>query len=173
MTAMASQITSLMIVYSTVYSSADQRKHQSSASLAFVGGIHRRSVNSPHKGPVTRKMFPSETPEIRQFDIFIAINLNKPVIYNTMLLIRRHCIKTYPIRPQVHISVTKMAYIIRIQYLSVPVQQPAIAPINFPSVLYPILAKYSRPNNSGMAMDRLINCRQLISWLDYQLMSNL
>ena len=32
----ASQITSLMIVYSTIYSDADQRKYQSSASLAFV-----------------------------------------------------------------------------------------------------------------------------------------
>ena len=38
---MASQITSLTIVYSTVYSDADQRKHQSSASLTFVWGIHR------------------------------------------------------------------------------------------------------------------------------------
>ena len=55
---MASQITSLTIVYSTVYWGADQRIHQSSASLAFVWGIHRRSVNSPHKWPVTRKMFP-------------------------------------------------------------------------------------------------------------------
>ena len=54
----ASQITSLTIVYPTVYSRADQRKHQSSASLAFVRGIHRSPVNSPHKGPVTRKMFP-------------------------------------------------------------------------------------------------------------------
>ena len=54
----ASQITSLTIVYSTVYSDADQRKHQSSASLAFVWGIHRGPVNSPHKWPVTRKMFP-------------------------------------------------------------------------------------------------------------------
>ena len=54
----ASQITSLTIVYSTVYSGADQRKHQSSASLAFVRGIHRWPVNSPHKWPVTRKMFP-------------------------------------------------------------------------------------------------------------------
>ena len=51
----ASQITSIAIVYSTVYSSADQRKHQSSASLAFVGGIHWGPVNSPHKWPVTRK----------------------------------------------------------------------------------------------------------------------
>ena len=58
MCSLASQITSLKIVYSTVYSDADQRKHQSSASLAFVRGIHRGPVNSPHKGPVTRKMFP-------------------------------------------------------------------------------------------------------------------
>ena len=35
-----------------------QRKHQSFVSLAFVRGIHRWPVNSPHKGPVTRKMFP-------------------------------------------------------------------------------------------------------------------
>ena len=58
MGAMTSQITSFTIIYSTVYSSADQRKHQSSTSLAFVRGIHRWLVNSPHKGPVTRKMFP-------------------------------------------------------------------------------------------------------------------
>ena len=58
MGAIASQITSLTIVYSTVYSDADQRKHQSSASLAFVRGIHRGPVNSPHKWPVTRKKFP-------------------------------------------------------------------------------------------------------------------
>ena len=58
MNTIASQISSLTIVYSTVYSGADQRKHQSSASLAFVRGIHRWPVNSPHKGPVTRKMLP-------------------------------------------------------------------------------------------------------------------
>ena len=58
MGAIASQITSFTIVYSTVYSDADQRKHQSSASLAFVIGIHRGPMNSPHKWPVTRKMFP-------------------------------------------------------------------------------------------------------------------
>ena len=43
---------------STVYTGADQRKHQSPASLAFVRGIHRSPVNSPHKRPVTRKMSP-------------------------------------------------------------------------------------------------------------------
>ena len=58
MGAIASQITSLTIVYSTVYSGADQNKHQSSALLAFVWGIHRGPVNSPHKWPVTRKKFP-------------------------------------------------------------------------------------------------------------------
>ena len=54
----ASQIISLMILYSTVYSDANQRKYQSSASLAFVWGIHRSPVNSPHRWPVTRKLFP-------------------------------------------------------------------------------------------------------------------
>ena len=58
MDAIASQITSLTIVYSIVYSDVDQRKHQSPASLAFVRGIHRRPGNSPHKWPVTRKVFP-------------------------------------------------------------------------------------------------------------------
>ena len=58
MGAIASQITSLATVYSTVYSGAYQRKLQSSASLAFLLGIHRGRVNSPHKWPVTRKLFP-------------------------------------------------------------------------------------------------------------------
>ena len=68
----ASQITSLTIVYSTVYSGADQSKHQSSASLAFVWGIHRGPVNSPHKWPVTRKMFPFDD-VIMYFDNFIKV----------------------------------------------------------------------------------------------------
>ena len=58
MGSMVSQITSLAIVYSAVYSGADQRKHQSSASLVFVRGFHRGPVNYPHKWPVTRKMLP-------------------------------------------------------------------------------------------------------------------
>ena len=58
MSAIVSQITSLTIVYSAIYVGADQSKHQSSVSLAFVWGIHRGPVNSPHKWPVTRKMFP-------------------------------------------------------------------------------------------------------------------
>ena len=54
----ASQITSLRIAFSTAYLDTDQRKHQSSASLAIVRGIHRRPVNSLQKGPVTGIMFP-------------------------------------------------------------------------------------------------------------------
>ena len=67
MGAMAHQITCLTIVYSTVYTGVGQRKHQSSASLASVRGIHRWPVDSPHKWPVTRKMF--------QFDDFIMIHM--------------------------------------------------------------------------------------------------
>ena len=68
----ASQITSLTIVYSTVYSGADQSKQQSSASLAFVRGIHRRPVNSPHKWPVTRQMFPFD-------DVIMEIILHRAI----------------------------------------------------------------------------------------------
>ena len=67
MSAVASQITGVTIDYSTVCSGADQRKHQSSASLAFVRGIHRWTVNSPHKGPITRKMFPLSYSRVKPF----------------------------------------------------------------------------------------------------------
>ena len=56
--AMASQITGFSIVCLTVCSGAGQRKHESYVSLAFAKGIHQWQVDSPHKGPVTRKMFP-------------------------------------------------------------------------------------------------------------------
>ena len=58
MSEVVSQITGVSIVYSSVCSCADQRKHHSSASLASMWGIHRWPVDSPHKGPVTRKIFP-------------------------------------------------------------------------------------------------------------------
>ena len=69
MSAIASQISSLTIVYSDVYSGVDQRKHQSSASLAFVRGIHRWQVNSPHKRPITRKMFSFDDVIMYQRDV--------------------------------------------------------------------------------------------------------
>ena len=74
MASIAAQITSLTIVYSAVYSRPDQTKHQSSASLAFVREIHRGPVNSPHKGPVTRKIVP--------FDDVIMNQDGKPVIWS-------------------------------------------------------------------------------------------
>ena len=83
MGAMASEIISLTIVYSTVYSGADQRKHQSSASLALVRGIHRGPMNSPHKWPVTRKMFPFDDaimrpgPCINEMSMLCLMVLNK------------------------------------------------------------------------------------------------
>ena len=55
----ASQITHLTTVYSTVYSGTNQRKYQISGSLAFVRGIHRWAVNSSHKVSVRRKMLPN------------------------------------------------------------------------------------------------------------------
>ena len=57
MSAMTSRITGVTIAYSIVCSGADRRKHQSSASLALVRGIHQWPANSPYKGLVKRKMF--------------------------------------------------------------------------------------------------------------------
>ena len=65
--AMASQMTGVLIVCLTVCSGADLRKHQSSASLAFVRGIYRWQVDSSHKGPVMRIFF---------IDDFTVINYN-------------------------------------------------------------------------------------------------
>ena len=79
MGAMASEITSLTIVYSIVNSGGVQRKHQSSASLAFVRGIHRRPVNSPHKWPVTRNKFPFDD-VIMLLNLLIILN-SSPRIY--------------------------------------------------------------------------------------------
>ena len=88
MSALASQITSRTIVYSNFYSGADERKHQSSASLAFVREIHRWPVNSPHKRPVTRKMFPFD-------DVIMKCLLNSKswnIIWKIILLLyNRHC----------------------------------------------------------------------------------
>ena len=57
MTTIAPQITSLAFVYSTVYSDADHRKHQSSALLAFVWGIHRDRWIPRTKGQLRGKCF--------------------------------------------------------------------------------------------------------------------
>ena len=84
MSALAFQITSFAIVYSTIYSVADQRKHQSSASLAVVRGIRRWTVNSPHKWPVTQKMFPFDDVIMTKFWL---------LLYSSALIFlgRTHC----------------------------------------------------------------------------------
>ena len=98
MGAITSEITSLTIVYSTIYSDADQRKHQSSASLAFVRGIHWGPVNSPHKWPVTRKMFPFDDIIMKMASIFQTTfsnaffkmkmqELSDPVMVNLLMCI--------------------------------------------------------------------------------------
>ena len=71
--AIASQITSLTIVYSTVFSDADKKTHQSAVSLAFVRGIDRGQVNSPHKWPVTRKMFPLDDVIMNSVVLFLMV----------------------------------------------------------------------------------------------------
>ena len=60
MSDMASQTIGVSVVYPTIVSGEDKRKHQSSESLAVVRGTLESPVNSPHKRPVTRKMFPSD-----------------------------------------------------------------------------------------------------------------
>ena len=79
MSSMASQINGVSIDYSVVCSSVDQRKHQSSASLAFVWGIHRWPVNSPYKGPVTRKRFPFDDVVMNHTDVTVTTD-NKRIL---------------------------------------------------------------------------------------------
>ena len=89
MGAMESQITSLTIVYSTVYSGTDKRKHRSSASLAFERRSHRWPVNSPHKGPVMRKTFPFDD----VITLTVVVRTSKPILlrcnFSVLALLRR------------------------------------------------------------------------------------
>ena len=80
MSTMAPQITGVLIVCSNVCSGAGQRKYQSSAPRAFVGGIHRWPLDSPHKGPVTRKMFPFDD-VIMNISILNSWHLRERSIY--------------------------------------------------------------------------------------------
>ena len=94
--AMASRITSLTIVYWSVCSGADQRKHQSSASLAFVRGIHRWPANSLHKGPVTRKMFPFDDVIARVVNLVNEISLDYRQYQSKKHFLWRHHNLLYP-----------------------------------------------------------------------------
>ena len=79
MGAMTSRITNVSIVCSTVFSGADQKKHQSSASLAFVRGIHRWPSDSLYKGQVTRKMFSIDDIIMRLFFYGAANKIHKTI----------------------------------------------------------------------------------------------
>ena len=85
MGAMVSQITGVTIVYSTVCSGADQRKRQSSASLAFVRGTHRWSVNSLHKGPGTRQMLSFDDVIISYWLILTDVAICCPGLWITIV----------------------------------------------------------------------------------------
>ena len=106
MGAMASQITRLTIVYSAVYSDVDQRKHQSSASLPFVRGIHRWPVNSPHKWPVTRKMFP--------FDDVIRVSVAR---YTHVIYIYRYISRVWVYAHAFRISLRHRPYYLNMNTL--------------------------------------------------------
>ena len=88
MSTMASQITSLTIVYSSIYSDADQRKHQSSVPLAFVQGIHPSPVNSPHKWPVTRKMLPFDDVIMKSYILYTCEYIAVVVAFNLTATLR-------------------------------------------------------------------------------------
>ena len=126
MRTVASQITSFSVVCSTVFTGTHQTKHLSSASLAFVRGIHRWPVNSPHKGPVTRKMFP--------FDdvIIIYVNSNrssrKISIFKRPLAILRQGFTVdhhfYPIPVNLFLKNTDLSNCYKYSIFSVLIMQP-------------------------------------------------
>ena len=106
MTTMVSQISSLTIVYSTVYPGSDERKHQSSASLAFVSGIHQWPVDSPRKGPVMRKMFP--------FDDVIMLALKTAVAKATLKNIGKNNAEIYQLLSNWWITVLFLPIFVRV-----------------------------------------------------------
>ena len=118
MSASASQITSLTIVYSTDYPRRRSGKHQSSVSLAFVKGIHRRQLNSPHKGSATRKLFPFDVPlwliEMRSAQLTmhmtsILVRISKNRFYPMFIMKLANRLRTH--FPESHIFRHRLAFI--------------------------------------------------------------
>ena len=118
MSAKASQITSISTVCSAVCSGAHHRKHHSSISLAFVRGIHRWPVDSPHKRSVTRKMVPFGDVimrhlfkvnffrrEVQTFDWFFACVANGPVDNrSTLVQVMAWCLAGVKTLPQLKLN---------------------------------------------------------------------
>ena len=92
MGAIASQITSITIVYSNVYSDADQRKHQSSASLAFVWGIHWDRRIPRTKGQLHRKCFHLMTSSCKDVLFQVSMTFDDSVtLLRTGYIIQNGC----------------------------------------------------------------------------------
>ena len=149
---MASRITCLTIVYSTLYLDADQRKHQSSASLAFVRGIHWGPVNSLHKWPVRRKMFPFDDVIMKQTWLCILRHFHwvRPTTdndilvlvycFNTLKAIQNYCHFTDNIFQWIFLN-ENMWILIKISLKSVPRGR-----INNVPALVQVMASF-RPGN--------------------------
>ena len=154
MSEIASQITSLTIVYSTVLSGADQSKHQSSASLAFVWEIHRWPVNFPHKWPVTRKIFP--------FDDVIMIKALTWTIFSRISM-------------RILMTLTKIVTLEVPDYYYRYMEQNAnITALCFSSILYIIWQlpkhwKIEGRNWTGSSADRVIHFSDQCLYFDWKL----
>ena len=107
MGAMASEITSLTIVYSIVY--------QSSASLAFLRGFHRGLVNFPHKWPVTRKMFPFHDVIMR---LWWYLPMQSGAIHLLMVVHQSNAIALFfLISGRFYVSIYKKKYCLRLLHI--------------------------------------------------------
>ena len=96
MTTMASQITSLTIVYSTIYSCADQRKHQSSAYCPLWGEFTGNRWIPPREGPVTRKMFPFDDVIMSHFSMAASTSI-KSILLTSLFLILKMFATRFPL----------------------------------------------------------------------------
>ena len=99
MTTIASQITRLTVVYSTVYSDADQRKHRSSTSLAFVRGIHRNRWIPRWKGQLRGKCFHLMTPSWHA-NILCLCHMAKALLYHLLIMMACYVLSSIPYRDQ-------------------------------------------------------------------------
>ena len=114
MSAVASQITGVSIVYSTVCSSTWQRNSKSFASLGFVRGIHRQPMNSFYKGPVTRKMFPFDE-VIITIECLYGLPWCNPIRLKCVSHIHLHLI-IHP-APHLHFHDRKITYALRFKVM--------------------------------------------------------
>ena len=116
MSTKASQITAVLMGCSIVRSGTDQTKHQSSVQLDFVRGIHRWPVDSPHKGPVTRAMFPFDDVitwtncDVHQRDLLALLTGQCLLEYSRYIYISPNCVWDLHISNHSHISQGIMSF---------------------------------------------------------------